>query len=169
MRKPLVVMSPKSLLRHKVAISSLDELANGEFQNVIDDVDGHNKTSVKRVVLTSGKVYYDLLEQRRLGQLDHVAIVRIEQLYPFPEKHLTDVLTQYPNLEIVVWCQEEPQNQGAWYCSQHHMRKVVQMDRPSLPLVVASRPASAAPACGYMSVHLEEQRYFVAQALGLES
>jgi 2-oxoglutarate dehydrogenase E1 component len=169
MRKPLVVMSPKSLLRHKMAISSLDELAKGEFQVVIDDVDDHKKSAVKRVVLTSGKVYYDLLEQRRLGHLDHVAIVRIEQLYPFPEQHLADVLDQYPHLEIVVWCQEEPQNQGAWYSSQHHMRKVIQIGRPKLNLIVASRPASAAPACGYMSVHLEEQRYLVAQALGLES
>ena len=123
MRKPLVVMSPKSLLRHKMAISSLDELANGAFQNVIDEVDDLDKSAVKRIVLTSGKVYYDLLEQRRLGQLDHVAIIRIEQLYPFPEQHLADVLAQYPNLELVVWCQEEPQNQGAWYCSQHHTAK----------------------------------------------
>ena len=169
MRKPLVVMTPKSLLRHKVAVSNLDDLSKGEFQTVIDDVDDHNKEAVKRVVLTSGKVYYDLLEQRRLGKLDHVAIVRIEQLYPFPEQHLADVLAQYPNLEIVVWCQEEPLNQGAWYCSQHHMRKVIQLGRPHLALIVASRTASAAPACGYMSVHLEEQRHLVAQALGLES
>jgi 2-oxoglutarate dehydrogenase E1 component len=169
MRKPLVVMTPKSLLRHKMAVSNLDELAKGEFLTVIDDVDDHNKDAVKRMVLTSGKVYYDLLEQRRLGQLNHVAIVRIEQLYPFPERHLADVLSQYPNLEIVVWCQEEPQNQGAWYCSQHHMRKVIQIGRPKLDLIVASRLASAAPACGYMSVHLEEQRHLVAQALGLES
>ena len=169
MRKPLVVMSPKSLLRHKMAISSLDELANGEFQNVIDEVDDLDKSAVKRVVLTSGKVYYDLLEQRRLGKLDHVAIIRVEQLYPFPEQHLADVLAQYPHLELVVWCQEEPQNQGAWYCSQHHMRKVIQLVRADLNLIVSSRPASAAPACGYMSVHLEEQNYLVAQALGLES
>ena len=169
MRKPLVVMSPKSLLRHKMAISNLDDLANGEFHNVIDEVDDLDKASVKRVVLTSGKVYYDLLEQRRLGHLDHVAIVRIEQLYPFPEKDLADVLNPYPNLEIVVWCQEEPQNQGAWYCSQHHMRKAIQIGRPGLELIAASRPASAAPACGYMSVHLEEQGQLVAQALGLES
>lgn len=169
MRKPLVVMSPKSLLRHKMAVSTLEEFSSGEFRNVIDDVDTTDKSSVTRMILTSGKVYYDLLEQRRAGKLDHVAIVRIEQLYPFPETHLAEVLAQYPNMEIVVWCQEEPQNQGAWYPSQHHMRKVVQLVDPKLSLVVASRPASAAPACGYMSVHLEEQRYLVSQALGLES
>jgi 2-oxoglutarate dehydrogenase E1 component len=169
MRKPLVVMSPKSLLRHKMAVSTLEEFSSCEFRNVIDDVDTTDKSSVTRMILTSGKVYYDLLEQRRAGKLDHVAIVRIEQLYPFPETHLAEVLAQYPNMEIVVWCQEEPQNQGAWYPSQHHMRKVVQMVDPKLSLVVASRPASAAPACGYMSVHLEEQRYLVSQALGLES
>jgi 2-oxoglutarate dehydrogenase E1 component len=169
MRKPLVVMTPKSLLRHKMAISNLDDLSKGEFQTVIDDIDDHNKVAVKRAVLTSGKVYYDLLEQRRLGKLDHVAIIRIEQLYPFPEQRLADVLAQYPQLELVVWCQEEPLNQGAWYCSQHHMRKAIHIVRPELDLIVASRPASAAPACGYMSVHLEEQRHLVAQSLGLES
>jgi len=169
MRKPLVVMTPKSLLRHKMAVSSLDDLALGEFKTVIDDADGHDKKAVKRLILTSGKVYYELLEQRRLGQLNHVAIIRIEQLYPFPEQHLQQVLVQYPNLELTVWCQEEPLNQGAWYSSQHHMRKVIHKVQPKLDLVVASRPASAAPACGYMSVHLEEQQLLVAQALGLES
>jgi 2-oxoglutarate dehydrogenase E1 component len=119
-------------------------------------------------VLTSGKVYYDLLEKQQEDQLNDVAIIRIEQLYPFPEDDLAAVLATYKNLETVVWCQEEPLNQGAWYCSQHHMRKVIQAQNASLEVTVASRPASAAPACGYISVHLEEQRLLVAQALGLE-
>jgi 2-oxoglutarate dehydrogenase E1 component len=117
--------------------------------------------------MTSGKVYYDLLEQRRNKDLDEVAIVRIEQLYPFPEADLAKLLSNYGYLQKVVWCQEEPLNQGAWYCSQHHMRKVLIHCGMSMDLTVASRPASAAPASGYMSVHLEEQHSLVAQALGL--
>jgi len=169
MRKPLIVMSPKSLLRHKMAVSDVSELTNGHFQTVIDDVIVTDKSTIKRVVLASGKVYYDLLETQRVEGKSDVALVRIEQLYPFPEEDLAAVLATYDHLESVVWCQEEPLNQGAWYCSQHHMRKVIQAQNPALELNVASRPASAAPASGYMSVHLEEQRSLVAQALGLEA
>jgi 2-oxoglutarate dehydrogenase E1 component len=169
MRKPLIVMSPKSLLRHKMAVSDVSELTNGHFQTVIDDVIVTDKSTIKRVVLASGKVYYDLLETQRVEDKSDVALVRIEQLYPFPEDDLAAVLATYDHLESVVWCQEEPLNQGAWYCSQHHMRKVIQAKNPALELSVASRPASAAPASGYMSVHLEEQRSLVAQALGLEA
>jgi len=151
-----------------LAVSDVSELSEGQFQTVIDDVNLTDKTTIKRVVLTSGKVYYDLLEKQRDGNIDDVAIIRIEQLYPFPEDHLAAILAAYDNLETVVWCQEEPLNQGAWYCSQHHMRKVIHAQDATLDLGVASRPASAAPASGYMSVHLEEQRSLVAQALGLE-
>ena len=167
MRKPLIVMSPKSLLRHKLAVSDINELAEGQFQTVIDD-SCTDKDAIKRVVLSSGKVYYDLLEKQQEEQLNDVAIIRIEQLYPFPEDDLAAVLATYKQLEAVVWCQEEPLNQGAWYCSQHHMRKVIQSQNATLEMGVASRPASAAPASGYISVHLEEQRLLVAQALGLE-
>ena len=168
MRKPLIVMSPKSLLRHKLAVSDVSELTDGQFQNVIDDVNVTDKSQIKRLVLCSGKVYYDLLEKQRETETNDVAIVRIEQLYPFPEDDLAKVLAGYENLESTVWCQEEPLNQGAWYCSQHHMRKVIQAHKASLELDVASRAASAAPACGYMSAHLAEQRSLVAQALGPE-
>jgi 2-oxoglutarate dehydrogenase E1 component len=168
MRKPLVVMSPKSLLRHKLAVSDVTELAEGHFQTVIDDTQVTDKAAIKRVVLASGKVYYDLLETQRAESKNDVALVRIEQLYPFPEDDLAKILATYTDLESVVWCQEEPLNQGAWYCSQHHMRKVIQAKDASLELGVASRAASAAPASGYMSLHLEEQRSLVAQALGLE-
>lgn len=165
LRKPLVVMSPKSLLRHKLCTSTLDELANGTFEPVIDEVDDLEPEKVQRVVMCSGRVYYDLLEKRRADEIDDTAVIRVEQLYPFPEEQLEQVLSGYPNLKTVVWCQEEPMNQGAWYCSQHHMRHVLNNVNPKLYLHYAGRNASAAPASGYMSVHVEEQQTLVEQAL----
>ena len=167
LRKPLVIMSPKSLLRHKEAISTLEELANGEFQNVIPETEDVNPKDVKRLVLCSGKVYYDLIDRRRTEELKHVAIVRIEQLYPFPEKELLAAISSYTNLEGTVWCQEEPMNQGAWYSSQHHMRRVVHEMNPKLYLDYAGRDASASPAAGYMALHLEQQEQLIKDALGL--
>lgn len=125
MRRPLVVMSPKSLLRHPLAVSSLEELANGTFLPAIGEIDELDPKGVKRVVMCSGKVYYDLLEQRRKNNQHDVAIVRIEQLYPFPHKAMQEVLQQFAHVKDFVWCQEEPLNQGAWYCSQHHFREVI--------------------------------------------
>jgi 2-oxoglutarate dehydrogenase E1 component len=122
LRKPLIVMSPKSLLRHKEAISTLEELAHGHFNNVLDETDDLDKSKVRRVIICSGKVYYDLRATRRERGIDDIAILRLEQLYPFPEAELLQVLTEYTSLEDAVWCQEEPMNQGAWYASQHHMR-----------------------------------------------
>lgn len=167
-RKPLVVMSPKSLLRHKLAVSSLEELSEGTFQTLIGEVDELPPVDVTRLVMCSGKVYYDLLEKRREAKLSHVAIVRIEQLYPFPSDALDKIIRMYDNLENVTWCQEEPLNQGCWYTSQHHMRRSVGMHRnKSLYLQCSSRPASAAPASGYMSLHVAEQNKLINDALGL--
>lgn len=165
MRRPLVVMSPKSLLRHPLAVSSLDELANGTFQPAIGEIDDLNPQDVKRVVLCSGKVYYDLLEQRRKNDQKDVAIVRIEQLYPFPTQAVQDVLKPFAHVHDFVWCQEEPLNQGAWYCSQHHMREVISFGSA---LRYAGRPASASPAVGYMSVHQKQQQELVNDALNVE-
>lgn len=165
LRKPLVVMSPKSLLRHKQAISTLEELCEGSFQTVIPEVDDLAPKKVKRVVLCSGKVYYDLYNRREELGVDDVAIVRIEQLYPFPEADLIAALKPYSNVKSVVWCQEEPLNQGAWYCSQHHMNHVLKQINPKLALDVSARPASAAPASGYMSQHIEEQEKLVNDAI----
>ncbi len=165
LRKPLIVMSPKSLLRHKQAISTLDELTSGHFQPVIPEVDALDADKVKRVVLCSGKVYYDLYNKRAADGVEDVAIVRIEQLYPFPENDLAQALEPYKNTEKVIWCQEEPLNQGAWYCSQHHMRHVLQGLFPQLNLEVSARAASAAPASGYMSQHVEEQEKLVHDAI----
>jgi 2-oxoglutarate dehydrogenase E1 component len=165
-RKPLVVMTPKSLLRHKLASSDLESLANGRFQTVIGETNPEIKPElVQRIVLCSGKVYYDLTEHRRTEQIDNVAIIRIEQLYPFPEKVLEEVLSVYVNCEDVVWCQEEPMNQGAWYSSQHHMRKVIARLNPDNDLGFAGRPASASPAAGYMKLHLEQLKQLLEDAL----
>jgi len=165
MRRPLIVMSPKSLLRHPLAVSSLEELATGEYQNVIGEIDNIDPAKVERVVFCSGKVYYELLEQRRKNEQDNIAIIRIEQLYPFPEAELAKELEKYQHVKQFVWCQEEPQNQGAWYCSQHHFRAAIP---EGTYLTYAGRKASAAPAVGYMSVHVKEQQALVNDALNVE-
>jgi 2-oxoglutarate dehydrogenase E1 component len=165
LRKPLVVMTPKSLLRHKMAVSSLEDLCDGAFQTVIPETEGLDPKKVKRAVLCSGKVYYELLQQRRDDERDDVAIIRIEQLYPFPEEELAAALGAYGKLESVSWCQEEPMNQGAWYSSQHHMRRVIAQHDPKLYLEYVGRDASAAPAAGYMSLHLDQQERLVRAAL----
>ncbi|MFU8765395.1 MAG: 2-oxoglutarate dehydrogenase E1 component [Haliea sp.] len=165
LRKPLVVMSPKSLLRHKEAVSSLEDLANGHFHNVLDETDALDKNAVKRVVLCSGKVYYDLLAARRERGIEDIALVRLEQLYPFPEAELLQVLHNYPNITEAAWCQEEPQNQGAWYSSQHHMRRVMFAHKQEVYLRYVGRDPSASPAAGYMALHLAQQEQFINDAL----
>ncbi|UVM57640.1 2-oxoglutarate dehydrogenase E1 component [Pseudomonas sp. B21-012] len=164
LRKPLIVLTPKSLLRHKLAISTLEELAEGSFQTVIPEIDTLDPKNVTRLVLCSGKVYYDLLEKRRAEGREDIAIVRIEQLYPFPEDDLVEILAPYTNLKDVVWCQEEPMNQGAWYSSQHHMRRILTRHNKDLVLEYAGRDASAAPACGYASMHAEQQEKLLQDA-----
>ncbi|WP_045738731.1 2-oxoglutarate dehydrogenase E1 component [Xanthomonas sp. MUS 060] len=160
-RKPLVVMTPKSLLRHKLAVSSLKELADGEFQHLIPDAKAEPK-KVKRVIACSGKVYYDLLEdQLKRGQED-VAILRVEQLYPFPRALLAAELKRYGNATDLVWCQEEPQNQGAWYQIKHHLQACL-ADGQSLHYT--GRPRSPSPAAGHFAEHQEEQLKLVADAL----
>ena len=165
MRRPLIVMTPKSLLRHPLAVSKLDELAEGTFQNAIGEIDALDPKGVKRVVFCSGKVYYDLLDARRKAEQQDVALVRIEQLYPFPEEEVRAILADYAHVTDFVWCQEEPQNQGAWYSTRHHYDSVL----PShARLRYAGRPASASPAVGYMSVHAKQQKALVEDALTLE-
>ncbi|MFP1738908.1 2-oxoglutarate dehydrogenase E1 component [Lonsdalea quercina] len=164
MRRPLVVMSPKSLLRHPLATSTLDELASGKFQPAIGEADDIDPREVKRVVMCAGKVYYDLLEKRRKNEQKNVAIVRIEQLYPFPQQYVQSVLEPYAHVLDFVWCQEEPLNQGAWYCSQHHLREAIPF---GASLRYAGRPASASPAVGYMSVHQKQQQDLVDDALNV--
>ena len=165
LRKPLVVLTPKSLLRHKLAVSTLEELTDGSFQTVLGEADGLDPAAVDRVVLCSGKVYYDILETRREADVRNVAVVRLEQLFPFPEAELAAAIAPYQRLRHVVWCQEEPENQGAWYSSQHHMREVLERHDPNLTLAYAGREAFAAPAGGYVARHVERQRTLVHDAL----
>ena len=167
LRKPLIVFTPKSLLRHKLAISTLEELAEGSFQTVISEVDELDPAAVERVVLCSGKVYYDLLAERREREQTNVAIIRLEQLYPFPEEQLLEALAPYANIKDMVWCQEEPMNMGAWYSSQHHMRRVLQLQHPGLYLNYAGRDAAASPAAGYMALHIAQQEKLINDALTL--
>jgi len=162
-RKPLVVMTPKSLLRKKEAASSIQDLANGAFQTVIPDAAATDEKSVKRIVACCGKVYYDLLAKKNEAKRDDVALIRVEQLYPFPHKQFEAEMKRFPNALEVVWCQEEPQNQGAWYQTAHYFRENMREDQK---LYYAGRPASAAPAGGYMARHNERQRALVEQAFG---
>ncbi len=161
-RKPLIVMTPKSLLRHKLAVSSLDELANGSFQLVIGEHRELPAKKVKRVVLCAGKVYYDLLEESEKRGLTDVAIVRVEQLYPFPRPEVTAELDKYASAKEVIWCQEEPMNQGAWFQIRHHLQACIGARHT---LSYAGRARSAAPAAGHLNEHNAEQAALVEQAL----
>jgi len=161
-RKPLVVMTPKSLLRHKLSVSSLDELSRGFFQEVIGEIDDLPADGVKRVVFCSGKVYFDLLEARRADEVRDVAIVRLEQLYPFPAEDYVTALRHYPNAREIVWCQEEPQNQGAWYQIRHRLQEPLSHRQE---LLYSGRPPAAAPAAGITQLHTIQQNGLVAAAI----
>jgi len=163
-RKPLIVMTPKSLLRHKMATSSLEDLSGGHFHNVIGEIDDLDPQKVRRIVMCSGKVYYDLLTRRREEEIDDIAVVRVEQLYPFPYTQLKDEVHKYPNAQEYIWCQEEPRNQGAWYNIKHRLERVVGENNG---LRYAGRPASPSPAVGYHSRHIKQQRRLVADSLDL--
>lgn len=165
-RRPLIIMSPKSVLRHKLATSTLEELADGEFKVVIDELDDLKADKVKRVVVCTGKVYYDLLEKRREESINDIAIIRVEQLYPFPYDAFKEALHQYKNAKEVVWCQEEPKNQGAWHTGRHRIEECLLAGQT---LGYAGREAMAAPAPGYPALHKKQQASLVEQALDLES
>ena len=166
-RKPLIVMSPKSLLRHKLSTSPLDDLVNGRFFTVLDEVDDINKADVTRLLVCSGKVYYDLLEARRKNKLANIAIVRLEQLFPFPQEDMKAVINSYPNAREVVWVQEEPKNQGSWYYMQSRGTMIGCL-KDHHKFGYAGRFYSASPAVGYMSLHLEQQKKLVSDALQLD-
>jgi 2-oxoglutarate dehydrogenase E1 component len=161
-RKPLVIMTPKSLLRAKDATSPLAEFTKGEFKTVIGERDeAIVADKVKRVIVCSGKVYYDLVKTRAEKKANDVAIVRVEQLYPFPHKAFSTELKKYPNATDIVWCQDEPQNQGAWFFVQHYVHENM-LDGQKLGY--AGRAASASPACGYAHLHQEQQKALLDQA-----
>ena len=165
LRKPLIVMSPKSLLRHKETVSTMTEMAEGSFQVIIDETDGFDAEKIGKVIICSGKVYYELREERRARGLDNIAIIRLEQLYPFPHEDFENCLLQYRNVKTITWCQEEPMNQGAWYSSQHHIRRVLNEHFPEIWLEYAGREASAAAAAGYPALHISQQEKFIDEAL----
>ena len=161
-RKPLVVMTPKSLLRHELSVSSLADLQSGAFQNLIDEIDPVDPATVRRLVLSSGKVYFDLLKARRAAGQTDVALARLEQLYPFPIDEYEALLARYPKAREVVWCQEEPQNQGAWYQIRHQLERPIAGKRE---LLYSGRAPAAAPATGIAKVHDSEQAAIVRAAL----
>jgi 2-oxoglutarate dehydrogenase E1 component len=155
-------MSPKSLLRHKEAVSSIDELAGGQFHTVIGEVDKLDAKKVRRVIVCSGKVYYDIAAERARRQIDDIAIVRMEQLYPFPHDEFEAQVALYPNAKSIVWCQEEPGNQGAWHSLQHYLLRHLRAEQT---LSYAGRESSASPAVGYLALHNEQQKALVEAAL----
>lgn len=161
-RKPLIVISPKSMLRNPLAGSSINELAEGEFQLVIAEQDKIDPKAVNRVIFCCGKVYYELLEHRRTTKLNNIAIIRIEQLYPFPEARMKEVLSPYSHVKDFVWCQEEPQNQGAWSSIQPNIASVLAKDQK---LSYVGRASAASPAVGYHSVHEKQQEDLIERAL----
>ncbi len=163
LRKPLIIMTPKSLLRNKDATSPISEFTDGGFQTVIGDKGDLKADKVKRVIACSGKVYYDLAKKREEKGAGDVAIIRVEQLYPFPHKAFSAELKKYPNATEVVWCQDEPQNQGAWFFVQHYIHENMLTGQK---LGYAGRAASASPAVGYAHLHQEQQKALVDAAFG---
>ena len=161
-RKPLVVMTPKSLLRSKAATSPLDVLSEGRFQQVIGNRGPGDAEEIRRVVFCSGKIYYQLAEKRDAENIREVAVMRAEQLYPFPEEDLWGFVKEFPNATEVVWCQEEPQNQGAWYQIRHHLQACISGQQE---LKYVGRPHSASAAVGSYNRHLEEQQKLVDEAI----
>ncbi|HSD73301.1 MAG TPA: 2-oxoglutarate dehydrogenase E1 component, partial [Steroidobacteraceae bacterium] len=162
LRKPLIVMTPKSLLRHKHSVSDLEELTQGRFRTLIEDALDRPAVALRRLVFCSGKVYFDLMEQRDKRDLREVCLVRIEQLYPFPTEEYAAIIRSYPNAREIVWCQEEPQNQGAWYQIRHRLQEPLTSKHV---LLYAGRAPAAAPATGIHQLHEEQQHGLVQAAL----
>lgn len=161
-RKPLIVMTPKSLLRHPQAISTLKDLSEGQYQLIIPETDKQDVKKVERVILCCGKVYYNLREKREELKANNIALVRVEQLYPFPLEEVKTLLDQYSDVKTIIWCQEEPKNQGAWYMMEHYITGLLNKNQS---LRYVGRHASASPAVGYHSVHEKEQEDLIDNAL----
>ena len=160
-RMPLIVFTPKSLLRSKDAASPLPDFTDGGFRAVIPEVEKLDAQRVRRIIACSGKVYYDLINGRRSREIDDMAIIRLEQLYPFPHDDFAAQVASYPNASEILWCQEEPGNQGAWHRIQHYLLRHMRAD---MRLGYALRPSSAAPAAGYLAVHNEQQKAVIEAA-----
>ncbi len=165
-RKPLIVMTPKNILRAPTAASELSEFTNGEFKNVIDEIEDYHPTDVRKIIFCAGKLYYELIEARREHKIENIAIVRIEQLYPFPHEEIKKIIQKYSVANELVWCQEEPRNQGAWFFiqSRRNMKACMQEKHA---LRYAGRTYSASPASGSLHIHREQQQVLIEDALGL--
>lgn len=160
-RKPLVIMSPKSMLRHKEAISSLEDLANGHFQPIIPETEAFDPEQVKRIIACSGKIYYELIAYRREHNITDMVIIRLEQLYPFPHDDFQAEINRYEHAREIVWCQEEPGNQGAWHRIQHYLLRRM---KPDQRLGYALRPSSASPSVGYLALDRLRQKELIEAA-----
>lgn len=161
-RKPLIIMSPKSLLRHKLATSNTDDLSDGAYHPFIDDKEVDGAQSIDRLVMCSGKVYYDLYQYRQDNKLDNVAIARMEQFYPFPDEDVSNALKKYSHVKDIVWCQEEPKNMGAW---TFLAPRITEQLEDGQKLRYAGRRASASPATGQKGIHNKEQELLINAAL----
>jgi 2-oxoglutarate dehydrogenase E1 component len=160
-RKPLIIMSPKSMLRHKESVSSLEDLSKGCFQSVIPEVEAFDSKKVRRIIACSGKIYYELMAYRREHEITNMAIIRIEQLYPFPHDDFHAEIERYSKAKEVIWCQEEPGNQGAWHRIQHYLLRHM---RKNQVLGYALRPSSASPSEGYLARHKFKQNELIVAA-----
>ncbi len=160
-RKPLIIMTPKSMLRHKEAVSSLADLAHGQFQAVIAETELLDADKIKRLIVCSGKIYYELLAYCRKQGITNMAIIRLEQLYPFPHQDFQTEIDRYRNAKEIIWCQEEPGNQGAWHRIQHY---ILRHKRPEQVLGYALRPSSASPSVGYLELDRFQQNQLVEPA-----
>lgn len=161
MRKPLIIMSPKSMLRHREAVSSLEDIAEGTFYPVIPEVEALDSKKVRRIIVCSGKIYYDLMAYRNEQQITDMAIIRLEQLYPFPHEEFKAEIKRYSKAKEVIWCQEEPGNQGAWHRIQHYLLRNM---KPNQIIGYALRPSSASPSVGYSAKHKLQQREVIEAA-----
>ena len=160
-RKPLIIMSPKSMLRQKESVSSLEDLTDGEFQPVIPETEKLNIKKIRRIIVCSGRVYYDLLAYRKSHKIQDIAIVRIEQLYPFPHENFQAEVARFEQAKDVLWCQEEPGNQGAWHRIQHYLLRHLGLNQT---LCNAMRPSSASPAVGYLAKHNFQKKELIESA-----
>ena len=160
-RKPLIIMMPKSMLRHKESVSSLEDLASGQFQPVIPETENFNSEKTRRIITCSGKIYYELVAYRRKQSISDMAIIRLEQLYPFPHDDFQAQIDRYPNAKEIIWCQEEPGNQGAWHRIQHYILRHMRSDQV---LGYALRPSSASPAVGYLELDRFQQNQLIEAA-----
>ena len=160
-RKPLIIMSPKSMLRHKESVSSLEDLAQGQFYPVISEVEDLDPERVRRIIACSGKIYYELMAYRKEYQITNMAIIRLEQLYPFPHEEFQAQIDHFNNAKEVIWCQEAPGNQGAWHRIQHYLLRHM---KPDQVLGYALRASSASPAVGYTARHKFTQNELIVAA-----